>query len=158
MTDIQDSGTPSSAHFAVKDYLFYLFAQVNSHYDRGIEDVLKPTGLNKTKWRILMSLREQNGASITDISEMTSIKRSTISRTADAMEKEGLIHRKANEKDNRVTEVFLDDKGAEALEKIISVIGKQYHRAISGIEEQKLHEMKATLLELIANLKRSPLE
>lgn len=151
-------GDPAAEDFTVSDYLFYLVTQAMDKYEYGIEEVLKPTGFNKTRWRILMSLREQDGSSITDISEMTSIRRSTASRVVEQMEKEGLVYRKPNRADNRITEVFLKKRGADSLARILTVVGKQYRRSIQGVPASDLKLLKKSLRIIIDNLNKTPIE
>jgi len=155
---LKRKGDPSAEDFTVSDYLFYLVTQAMDKYEYGIEEVLKPTGFNKTRWRILMSLREQDGSSITYISEMTSIRRSTASRVVEQMEKEGLVCRKPNKEDNRVTEVFLKKRGADSLARILTVVGKQYRRSIQGIPASDLKLVKKSLRTIIDNLNKTPIE
>lgn len=151
-------GDPSSDNFDLHEYLFYLIAQAMDKYEHGIEEVLKPVGFNKTRWRILMALRDSNGSSVSEISEMTSTRRSTTSRVIERMEEDGLVYRRPNKRDNRITEVYLEKKGIDSLNRIVTVIGKQYRRSVNGIAASDLRLVRKSLQAVIENLQRSSIE
>ena len=58
----------------------------------------------------------------------------------------------------RVTEVFLEPAGREALESIIRVAGQQYQRAVQGLSESEVQTFVATMRHVQQNLRRLPVE
>jgi len=153
-----DRGDPATTGFRLENYPFYLVAQVDHRYADGMEETLRPHGMDRPKWRVLLCLKEKNPSSIGEIAQLASMKLSTISRVADRMRKDGLVETAPREQDNRVTDVFITERGLEALDRILRVTSKQYQRALDGLDNDQVAVFCDTLRHILTNLKRSPLE
>ncbi len=158
--DIDDiaAGDPANPEFHLEDYPFYLIAQVDHKYADDMEAVLRPHGMDRPKWRVLLCLKEKNPSSISEIAQLASMKLSTISRVTDRMRKEDLVQTAPRDRDNRVTDVFITDVGREALERVLRVASNQYRRALEGLTNRQVRQFRETLRHVLGNLKRSPLE
>ena len=158
VTDDFELGDPAGTEFRLENYPFYLVAQLDHRYADGMEETLRPHGMDRPKWRVLLCLKEKNPSSISEIAQLASMKLSTISRVADRMRTEGLVETAPREKDNRVTEVFITERGRDALDRILRVTSKQYRRAMDGLDGDQVAAFCDTLRHILHNLKRSPLE
>ncbi|NKB36924.1 MAG: MarR family transcriptional regulator [Gammaproteobacteria bacterium] len=151
-------GNPVSKDFRLDKYPFYIIDRINHSYGLNMENVLKKLGLERVQWQILLVLKEKNPSSISELSEMTGKKLSTVSRTIERMRADESISTLPRESDNRVTDVFLEAKGIQLLEKILTIASKQYQHAMTGFSESQIKIFQEQLDTILANLSRSPYE
>lgn len=94
----------------------YLMNRIAARYNKGVEAALKEAGISVAQMRALASLVEAGPCTITELSVLTVIKQSTLSRTLDTMEAAGLILRTAQDSDSRFRQISLTDAGRTAYE------------------------------------------
>ena len=95
----------------LEEFTPYLMNRIMARYNKGVESSLKEVGVTVAQMRALAVLAEGGPCTINELSVLTVIKQSTLSRTLDAMEKAGLILRSAQEGDNRYRMISLTDEG-----------------------------------------------
>jgi DNA-binding MarR family transcriptional regulator len=152
------TGNPAAGDFRLDDYPFFLIAQVDHGYSDQMAAALRSIRMNRPRWRVLMALRQQSPRSVSELARLATMKLSTISRVVDRLRGEGLISCAPRASDNRVTDVFLEPAGREALGKIISVAAREYQRAIAGLGDAEVEAFVATLRRIRANLQGTLLE
>ena len=152
------NGNPLSEDFRLDNYPFYIVDRINHLYGLNMENVLRKQGLERVQWQILQVLKEKNPSSISELSQRTGKKLSTLSRTIERMRKADTVSTSPRKADNRVTDVFLEPAGIELLDKIVSIAGKQYQHAMTGFSEEQIKTLQQQLLSILANLSRSPYE
>ena len=75
---------------------------------------LKEHDLNTIQMRTLAVLSLMSGATVNELSVYTVTEQSTMSRSLDGMERDGLVRRQHRADDMRVREVHVTEKGREA--------------------------------------------
>jgi DNA-binding MarR family transcriptional regulator len=151
-------GDPACDEFTLANYPFYLIDQINHRYGVEMESVLRKYKMERTQWQILLVLREKNPSSISELSERSGKKLSTVSRAIERMRMDDLVSTSPRNSDNRVTDVFLNTAGLQTLEKVLKVASKQYRRAIDGFNEEEVKQIHHQLQRILSNLYRSPFE
>jgi DNA-binding MarR family transcriptional regulator len=94
------------------------------------------------QFSVLVMLFYQDGLSQQEISDSLGRDKTTIARVMSIMERDNLIARVTNKKDNRGKLIYLTRKGRSIQQKAVGVSGKLYLRAIGNIKES---EMKAAI-------------
>ena len=90
----------------------YLMNRIMARYNKGVEETLKGLGLTVGQMRALAVLSESGPCTVNELSVLTVIKQSTLSRTLDSLERAGLITREGVDGDNRVRRIALTPEGA----------------------------------------------
>ncbi|WP_460274473.1 MarR family winged helix-turn-helix transcriptional regulator [Celeribacter sp. ULVN23_4] len=98
----------------LEDFTPYLMNRIMARYNKGVETTLKEVGVSVAQMRALTVLAEGGPCTINELSVLTVIKQSTLSRTLDAMEAAGLIRREADTTDNRIRKITLSEAGEAA--------------------------------------------
>lgn len=107
MNQIRDAVNLNTKAFVMFSDLIKQFYEVKS-------DALDVLDLKLSHLKILHLLSDHNGINQQEIAVISASKRSTISEIISEMEKEELVERVGNEKDRRVMNIFLTEKGKEA--------------------------------------------
>lgn len=153
-----DQDNPASDNFSLDRYLFYLINHVDHQYGVEMEKVLRSIKVERARWQILLSLREDDPSSVSELSHRCNKKLSTISRVIERMRNEGLVKCAPRQSDQRVTDVFLLEKGRQTLDKVINVASQQYERAVEGFSDKEMEQLRNSLRKILANMNRSPFE
>ncbi len=94
-----------------KDWPFYWVSRVNARYVQVLERRLKPLDLDVARWRVLMSLYEDEHLSVSEIANYAVIKLNTVTKIVQRMIADGLVVTRVCPTDGRVTEVSLTPEG-----------------------------------------------
>jgi MarR family transcriptional regulator, organic hydroperoxide resistance regulator len=164
MSDVDDKkqnvdfGNPANDKFRLDNYPFYLVSQIDQRYGLEMEKVLGKHKMERVQWQILLILREKNPSSISELSERSGKKLSTVSRVIERMRNEDLVSTAPRKIDNRITDVFLNEAGRQALDKVLKVASKQYEHAINSFSKEEIKQLGEQLQRILVNLNRSPFE
>ena len=100
-----------SGQIGLQQFAPYLMNRIMGRYNATLREDLRKQGLTIPQVRTLAVLSVMDGVTVNDLSVYTVIEQSTLSRTLDALEAQGLVRREQGETDSRVRKVFLTDDG-----------------------------------------------
>jgi MarR family transcriptional regulator, organic hydroperoxide resistance regulator len=149
---------PAHPEFRLAISPFYLMAHADFDYHEDMSTVLEKHGVNRSMYRIMTVLREHESANIGFLAERSLTKRNTASRIVERMVSKELVIAFPNPNDSRVTEVMLTQRGKELLNSLTPIVGRQFQRAIDGIDNEELEHLVLVLQKISGNLSRLPIE
>lgn len=94
-----------------KNWPFYWISRVNARYVQVLERRLKLQGLDMPRWRVLISLYEEEYLSVSEIAEFSVMKLNTATKVVQRLVADGMVSTRVRPSDGRVTEVTLTPKG-----------------------------------------------
>lgn len=94
-----------------RNWPFYWVSRVNARYIQALEKRLKPMGIDMPRWRVLISLYEEEFLSVSEISEFSTMRLNTTTKVVQRMIADDLVFTRVSPRDGRVTEVCLTAKG-----------------------------------------------
>lgn len=94
-----------------RDWPFYWVSRVNALYVQALEKRLQRVNLDMPRWRVLMSLYEDEHLSVSEIAEYAVLKLNTATKIVQRMVADGLVVTRSRPNDGRVTEVCLTHEG-----------------------------------------------
>jgi DNA-binding MarR family transcriptional regulator len=103
-------------------------------------------------WRVLAALREQDGRRMGELSAMTSIEVSTLTRLVDQMERKGLVARRRDPADARVVALFATASGRRLTRRIVPIAERYEQVALEGFGAREAETLKAALRRLYVNM------
>jgi len=149
---------PAHPEFRLAVSPFYLMAHADFDYHEDMSTVLEKHGVNRSMYRIMTVLREHETANIGFLAERSLTKRNTASRIVERMVSKELAKAFPNPSDSRVTEVVLTQRGKDLLNSLTPIVGRQFQRAIDGIDNEELEHLVLVLQKISSNLSRLPIE
>ncbi len=114
--DIEDAfgaGTP--------EQIFYLILQISRRRDHALAVALQPLGISVSKWRALSVIRRLKSCPMNDLSQLSAVDRTTLTRTVDQMVAEGLVRRTATPSDRRRVLLELTPAGADMIQRALEI-------------------------------------
>jgi predicted ATP-dependent Lon-type protease len=149
---------PAHPQFRLAMSPFYLMAHADFDYHEDMSTVLEKYGVNRSMYRIMTVLREHESANIGFLAERSLTKRNTASRIIERMVVKELVNAFTNPDDTRVTDVALTQRGKDTLNLLTPIVGRQFQRAIDGINNEELEHLVLVLQKISGNLNRLPIE
>jgi DNA-binding MarR family transcriptional regulator len=86
------------------------------------------------------------------LADLTSVDRTTLTRTVDQLAQDGLVARRTDERDRRSLRLALTPAGATLFRRILPIVEEQNARALAGFPAAELERFRAQLRRMIANL------
>lgn len=113
---------------------FIMFSDLIKQFYEVKSDALKVLDLKLSHLKILHLLSDHNGINQQEIAVISASKRSTISE----MESEDLVVRIGNDKDRRVMNIFLTEKGKSASDLIQSEFRRYCMQCMDGFSDAEV--------------------
>jgi len=137
--------------FVLEQHLFFWFTQVLDRRDRQLAAALKADGLRAPEWRILATLHSQHRLSMSELADLTSIDRTTLSRVVERMVRAGWVMRLSDTSDARVTRLALTASGERLFARIWPAVWRVNERAVARLPEPAVGLMRWALEEMCRN-------
>jgi DNA-binding MarR family transcriptional regulator len=134
--------------FVIEDSLGYRVNRAARVMAQQLADELRPAGVLIGQWAVLMFLWARDGMSQAELSRFVAIEPPTMVRTIDRMVRDGLVERRPDSTDARISRIQLTDRGRGLRDELIP-------KAVA-VNERMLARLSAsegrTLLRLLAKL------
>jgi DNA-binding MarR family transcriptional regulator len=132
----------------------YLMNRIMGRYNANLREVLRKHGLTIPQVRTLAVLSVLDGVTVNDLSVYTVIEQSTLSRTLDSLEKQGLVRREQGVTDSRVRHVFMTDEGRSEFGRSWPFMHDEFETMFDGIDDAEYASLIATLGKVLNNIRR----
>lgn len=133
-----------------------LMSQIRHISGRVFERILAKSGVdafNGPQGRILDVLWQEDGISLREISNRTSLASSTLTSMIDRMEGQGLLRRASSPVDRRVTLIYLTDEARRLREKYEDVSAGMSEIYFRGFSDTEIEKFEKALQRILENLK-----
>lgn len=113
---------------------------------------LEKEGLYPGQPPLLYALHHHGGLSQKDIAKKLNLKPATITVMIKRLEKSGFIIKTPDEKDRRVSRIYLTDKGTKACESLKSIVNKIDNICLNNFSKEELENLSFLLNKVKINL------
>lgn len=116
---------------------------------------LEEFGLHPGQVPVMKAIYHREGMSQRELADWLHIKPPTVAVSIKRMEKNGLVERRPDEKDQRVTRIYLTDYGREINGKIKHVLEENETALIAGFEEGEIYLFRRFFKQMIQNVRNT---
>ena len=135
-----------------EDSLEFLFSKViKLHHDQ-IRKSLRKIGLYKGQPFILFALNERDGLAQKELAEKVHIKCASLSVIIRRMEKAGIVERRKDPDDLRVSRVYLTEEGRNILVKVEEKMKAVKQECFKGFTQEERVLLRRFFLQMSKNL------
>ena len=138
--------------FELDRHPFFWMTQVIGARDRELTLGLREFGLRVPEWRALAALYARQRCTMSELADLASIDRTTLTRTVDRMQDAGWLARLEDAQDMRVTRLALTAAGKRMFERIWPEVQRLNDLALAGLPKSAIAELHRTLEHMRANL------
>ena len=117
-------------------------------------ELLEELGLYRGQHRILRALWGQDGLTHTELAEYAHVRPSTISTTIQRMERAGLVERRHDAGDQRVSRVYLTESGRALQEDVEQAWRRLEEEVLDGLTLEERVLLRRLFLQVRENLER----
>lgn len=149
----QPSAIERPEHFR-DNWPYFWVNRVNAYYTRALEKRLKPFGVDAPRWRVMMSLYQQNFMSVSEIAEFSTLKLNTTTKIVQRMIGDGLVETRVRPTDGRVTEVSLTAKGEMLRSQALVEVSRIRDESFFNVSPAELKALNEILSKISADLAR----
>jgi DNA-binding MarR family transcriptional regulator len=143
---------PAAASFELDRHVFFWLTQVIGARDRELAQGLRDFGLRVPEWRALAALYSRKRSTMSELAELATIDRTTLTRTVDRMQDAGWLERLSDQEDMRVTRLALTATGRKMFERIWPQAQRLNELALEGLSKAEIESLKKVLERMRANL------
>lgn len=140
------------AAFELEKHVFFWLTQVIAGRDRRLAEALDGHGLRASEWRVLASLHARQRCSMSELAELASIDRSTLTRIVDRMQQAGWLTRLSDTEDMRVTRLAPTAAGEKLFARIWPAVEELNDAALAGLPDGAADLLRWTLERMHRNL------
>lgn len=134
----------------------YFMAHIISRFQAQMNDALGPERVSQSTWRALFLLAERNGRTIGELADESLVEGSAMGRAVATLAADGLVERKADERDRRYTRVYLTAEGRRRYAALAPIAIGQIERGLKSLSESEFEQLLDLLRRIKGDFDRSP--
>lgn len=132
----------------------YLLNRIAHRYNQSLQKAVSHLGLTTPKMRVLAALASMGKLTVNQVTVVAVAEQSTMSRTLDQMERDGLIQRQVSEADSRVRDVILTDTGLAAYRAVWPEMSAAEDALFVGLTDAQREAFLETLSHILVNIRQ----
>jgi DNA-binding MarR family transcriptional regulator len=129
-----------------------LLASATYLFNEGVVSRPRNLGLSPTEWRLLRALAKCDGPQMSELAQRAMVKRPTLSRAIDCLERRRLVERSKADEDQRCCRVLLTERGRQVAARLLSRAGKRQLEISQSLGAEEVQRLEACLSQLICVL------
>lgn len=140
--------------FNLGEYLPYLLNRAGARIATNFTRDVRHLDISLQEWRVMAALQHSGAQRMSDLADLTSVDRTTLSRLIGRMEDAGLVRRERIKDDGREVHIHLSDKGQTITAEILPLAARYEDVALDGFSEAEVEALKSMLKRIYGNLDR----
>ena len=142
--------------YSLHDSIGFLLSLSSRIHERRLEDKLKPLGLTRVSWCVLVAVGHEKLSKPSQIAAYVGIDRTAASRALGQLEAAGFVARTAGAGDRRTTRVALSGAGRDILARGTEAARASAQTLVEGLGAQDRDEIRR-LLRIFSRNEGAPL-
>jgi DNA-binding MarR family transcriptional regulator len=141
-----------------QDHISRRIRGLNRQHQNLMQELLQDYELYPGQPPLMFSLEREPGRSQNELAKELGIQKATLTVMLNRMEKTGLVRRESDARDQRISRIFLTDKGKGLLvrlQRTLDVLEEQAMKGFSEEEKQGMREMLARIEKNLRELKEA---
>jgi DNA-binding MarR family transcriptional regulator len=132
----------------VEDRFIFLIAKVHQKLLTSLQKSFSESGIEVTPIQVMLLffLQQNNGLSLTQISQGLMLENPTVTGLIDRLEKSGYVKRSDHPSDRRVYLVHLTEKGNKVAKKALPIVKKLNEEINKGYSKEEIEDFKKVLI------------
>lgn len=135
-----------------------LLFQISHRYAGKCFYVIKELGLHPGQIPILVILQKKDGYSQKEITKLLGVKPPTVTVSIQRLEKSGLVCRKPDENDQRISRIYLTEKGHGVIRKGMEKMGQFEQSVFGNFSDTEICLLKRFFLQILTNIENAQIQ
>jgi DNA-binding MarR family transcriptional regulator len=141
--------SPRGRTFVIRDSLGYLVNRAARLMAAELAERLRPADVGIGQWAVLLPLWAQDGATQAELARVVAIEPPTMVRTVDRMVRDGLVTRRPDPEDGRLSRIWLTPRGRALRNELIPqavAVNQVIGRRLTAAEASTLRRLLVKLV------------
>lgn len=151
----QDGRMPSLGEMGLNHFAPYIMNRVMARWNANLSEELRARDITTAKMRALAVLSVSSSLTINELSVLGVTEQSTMSRTVDSLEEQGLISRTPRADDLRVRDVAITEEGRAVFNEVWPIMYDGLCQMFRDIEEDEYRAFLNTLHKILRNVRKN---
>lgn len=144
------AGSGQALTFRIDESLGYLVNRAARLMAGELAERLRPTGVGIGQWAVLLFLWARDGLTQAGLARVVAIEPPTMVRTIDRMVRDGLVTRKRDPSDARVSRIFLTDRGRALRDELVPIAVAVNEATLSRLSPSEGRTLGRLLAKLVS--------
>ncbi len=136
----------------IQDYIGFQLLQIHRAHRRHAEAALNKLGLHTGQEMVLLQLWLEEGIPQSQLAACMEVEPPTATKMLQRMERAGLIDRRPDPEDARVSRVYLTERGRSLEQPVLDVWRQLEAQSVAGLSPTELALLRRLLMQVSANL------
>lgn len=160
LDQVAEQNDPAVKHYSslgdigLQRFAPYLMNRIMGRYNHTLRHELAKNGLTTPKMRSLAVLSILDGLKVNELAVYAVVEQSTLSRSLDSLEADGLIRREAAPDDNRVRNIFITEQGRSVFSALWPTMAASAEAMFTAIDDEERDRFIATLQKILKNVRK----
>lgn len=128
--------------------LYHLFVKISRLQFLHAHTLLEPLGLYPGQPPLLFALARKDGLKQKDLASQLYIQPATLTIMLKRMEGAGLVERRQDCDDQRISRVYLTRQGKEACNRVKAVVNNMEEKCFGGMSKEEQEQLRHLLLQI----------
>jgi len=148
---------PSLGEMGLNQFAPYIMNRVIARWNANLSEELRARDITTAKMRALAVLSVSASLTINELSVLGVTEQSTMSRTLDSLEEQGLISRTPRADDLRIRDVAITEEGRAVFNEVWPVMYDGLRQMFSDIDNEECSAFLTTLQKILRNVRKNDL-
>jgi DNA-binding MarR family transcriptional regulator len=144
------AGEGQARTFRIDESLGYLVNRAARLMAGELAERLRPTGVGIGQWAVLLFLWSRDGVTQAELARVVAIEPPTMVRTIDRMVRDGLVMRKRDARDARVSRIFLTDRGRAFRDELVPIAVAVNDATLNRLTPSEGRTLRRLLAKLVS--------
>jgi DNA-binding MarR family transcriptional regulator len=113
---------------------------------------MEELGLHRGQPPVMFALQKRDGIPNSELAEFLEITPATLTNKVKRMEKSGLVIRRRDPEDERVSRIYMTDKGRGIMDELHKLVMEMEDILLAGFSEAETAELKSQILRVVKNI------
>ncbi|MHA7965336.1 MarR family winged helix-turn-helix transcriptional regulator [Paenibacillus sp. CAU 1782] len=136
-----------------EDHISRRIRGLNRQHQNLLQELLQDYEMYPGQPPLMFSLDREPGRSQNELAKELNIQKATLTVMLNRMEKTGLVRRESDARDQRISRIYLTDKGKGLLARLQRTLDVLEEQAMKGFSEEEKQAMSGMLARIEKNLK-----
>lgn len=151
----EEGRMPGLGEIGLNHFAPYIMNRIMARWNVNLADELRARDMTTAKMRALAVLSVSSSLTINELSVFGVTEQSTMSRTVDSLEEQGLIVRTPRPDDLRVRDVSITEEGRAIFNEIWPVMYDGLRQMFRDIDDDEYRAFLTTLHKILRNIRRN---
>ncbi|MCD2174912.1 MarR family winged helix-turn-helix transcriptional regulator [Rhizobium sp. C4] len=151
----EDGRMPSLGEMGLNHFAPYIMNRIMARWNANLSEELRARDITTAKMRALAVLSVSTSLTINELSVFGVTEQSTMSRTVDSLEEQGLISRTPRADDLRVRDVAITEEGRTVFNEVWPVMYDGLRQMFRDIDDDEYRAFLNTLHKILRNVRKN---